>query len=270
MANLSFFEKSKLERFLGMSSGYVLNFSNRTFEEFIADSVKRELYSGKYNYSSCSKANLLRKFWEIEPNHIVGKLIKDLIDLAEDEGTYIGDTNLMNDCRNIAKRLLAGAPIEDIETIGEALNENGFESLVNSIRESIYSNEPEAALDRLHTFIMKFLRQICQDNGIIADKSKPLHSLLGEYIKTIKVNGLIKTQMTERILKSSISTLEAFNEVRNDYSYAHDNPILNYDESLLIFNNVVSSIRFIMALEAKHKPPEGSDNEAEEDDDLPF
>jgi Abortive infection C-terminus len=74
--------------------------------------------------------------------------------------------------------------------------------------------------------------------------------------------------MTERIIKSSISVLEAFNDVRNNKSLAHDNPILNYEESLLIFNHVASSIRFIKSLEAriKHKP----EPVATMDDNLPF
>lgn len=57
--------------------------------------------------------------------------------------------------------------------------------------------------------------------------------------------------MTERILKSSISMLEAFNDVRNNKSLADDNPILNYEESLLIFNHVAASIRLIKSLETK-------------------
>ena len=57
--------------------------------------------------------------------------------------------------------------------------------------------------------------------------------------------------MTSRILKSSISTLEAFNDVRNNQSLAHDNPMLNYEEALLIFNHVASSIRFLKAIEAR-------------------
>ncbi|MCY1385081.1 hypothetical protein D9M69_734170 [compost metagenome] len=63
--------------------------------------------------------------------------------------------------------------------------------------------------------------------------------------------------MTERIVKSSISVLESFNDVRNNKSLAHDNPLLNYEESLLIFNHVASSIRFIKALESRlvaHSP----------------
>jgi hypothetical protein len=82
---------------------------------------------------------------------------------------------------------------------------------------------------------------------------KPLHSLFGEYVKRLREEGHIESEMTLRILKSSISTLEAFNEVRNNRTLAHDNPILQYDEALLIFNHVAGSIRFLRSVEAKQK-----------------
>jgi hypothetical protein len=66
MSDLSMMEKRKLERALGMSSGYVLDFCNRTFEEFILDCTGIEIYDSKYDYASGSKANRLRAFWDIE------------------------------------------------------------------------------------------------------------------------------------------------------------------------------------------------------------
>ncbi|MFB0387390.1 abortive infection family protein [Xanthomonas euvesicatoria] len=76
--------------------------------------------------------------------------------------------------------------------------------------------------------------------------------------------------MTERILKSSISVLETFNDVRNNKSLAHDNPILNYEESLLIFNHVAASVRFIKSLEVKIKAKVSASKRAtlEEGDEL--
>ena len=64
--------------------------------------------------------------------------------------------------------------------------------------------------------------------------------------------------MPERILKSSTSVLESFNDVRNNKSLEHDNPILNYEASLLIFNHVAASIRFIKALETKIQAKAGT------------
>ena len=77
------------------------------------------------------------------------------------------------------------------------------------MRAAIDQNKPEAGLDRLHTFVMEYLRVLCQKYGIAADKEKPLHSLMGEYVKKLKQQGAVESQMTERILKSSISALEA-------------------------------------------------------------
>ncbi len=63
MSNLTHIEKQKLERELGMGSGYVLGFSNRTFEEFFRDVVGIEIYDSRFDYGSCSKANRMRVFW---------------------------------------------------------------------------------------------------------------------------------------------------------------------------------------------------------------
>jgi len=121
------------------------------------------------------------------------------------------------------------------------------------VREAIEKNQPEGGLDRLHTFVNKFIRVTCEPHGITITRDKPLHSVFGEYVKALREGGHLESAMTERILKSSISVLEAFNDVRNNKSLAHDNPILNYEESLLIFNHVAASIRFIKALETKIK-----------------
>jgi hypothetical protein len=41
--------------------------------------------------------------------------------------------------------------------------------------------------------------------------------------------------------------------VRNNRTLAHDNPILQHDEALLIFNHMAGSIRFLRSVEAKQK-----------------
>jgi len=250
-----------------MGSGYVLDFSNRTFQEFIADSTGRDIFDQKYEYASGSKANRLRAFWSKEPNHVVGKLLSDLLDYCKDGSAY--PPNLHEDCRRIVQRLLQDAPVQDVEAISAVSAERDFEVLAKSVRDAIEKNEPESGLDRLHTFVVKYVRLLCKKHGSAADRDKALHSLFGEYIKQLKKSGCIESEMTERILKSSISILEAFNHVRNEQSLAHDNPVLNYSESLLIFNHVASSIRFITAIEepvngTKSGPRNG------EDDDIPF
>ena len=44
MSDLTLVEKRRLEKFLGMETGYVLNFSNRSFAEFNRDSTGRDIF----------------------------------------------------------------------------------------------------------------------------------------------------------------------------------------------------------------------------------
>jgi hypothetical protein len=252
MANFSYTEKRNLEEFLHMAGGYVLDFSNRTFQEFVYDSIRLNIDDETVGGLG-SKAVRLRHFWKHQPDHIVGKLLKDFVDYRD------LDSPLREKCRKIAERLLLSAPIHDAEIIAVLSRREEFERLANSVRESIEKNDPEAGLDRLHTFAIKFTRSLCQKHGITTERDKPLHSIFGEYVKKLKKSDLIESPMTERILKSTISTLDAFNQVRNERSLAHDNPVLNRNESLLIFNHVTSAIRFVWTLEQSISRPTDGD-----------
>jgi hypothetical protein len=102
MSDLTFVEKQNLEKLLGMASGYVLDFSDRTLGELISDSTGRDIFDSKYNYRSGSKANRLRAFWQKEDNAVVGKLMRDILD-------YLGESSQRAEiCRLIVARLLNG------------------------------------------------------------------------------------------------------------------------------------------------------------------
>lgn len=276
MADLSSIEKLKIEKLFDMGTGYVIDFSNRTFSEFILDNMGIEIYDSKYDYASGSKANRLRAFWQKEPNYVVGQLLLKLLEYwkAKKENYYPKATSaeqvLYKECVRIAERLNQDSPIESLDAIQSFSDDKNFSLLARSIKDSIRNNEPEAALDRLHTFLVKYVRQLCDKHGIEHDRNKPLHSMFGEYVKYLKLNNLIESQMTERILRASISILEAFNDVRNNQSFAHDNPILNYHESILIFNNVSSAIRFLQSVEFNEREMNVPDEEIPSWDDIPF
>ena len=264
MANLKGSEKAKLESFLEMKTGYVCDFTNRTFEEFVREHTGVEIYSQKY---SGSKANRLRAFWETESNHAVAKLLAEMIEYWKLQkatplyGYQVFNPSLYEECKKIVARLKDESAI-DIEAITPNSSDKDFELLAQSIKESIKKNQPEQALDRLHTFVIKYVRELCSRHGIAFDKDTPLHSLFGLYVKFLQNNSLIESVMSQRILKSSISVFDAFNDVRNNQSFAHDNPILNKNEAVLIFNDISNMLRFVESIE--RRTAEGKQAEAKE------
>ncbi|MDO6519931.1 abortive infection family protein [Zobellia uliginosa] len=278
MAELDYKERFLIEKLFDMPTGYVMDFSNNTFQSFIYDSIKVNIYDDKYFYASGSKANRLRAFFTEEPSYKVGQLLTALLDywhtkaIANENGfDFERDKNIYTECLKIAKRLKEEKIVEEIEVIKEKENDKDFSLLAKSIRESIDKNEPEAALDRLHTYVMKYIRQLCENHTIEIKKDESLNAIFGKYVKFIVSHDKIESKMTERILKYSIHVIEAFNDIRNNKSFAHDNPILNYSESVLIFNNVTNSIKFIESVEKTLKQ-ENKKEETESADweDLPF
>jgi hypothetical protein len=248
MSDLTNAEKRKFELLLGMGSGYVLDFSNRTFSEFVFDSTGRDIYDSHY---VGSKANRLRGFWNEEGNQMVGKLMEDMLGYGVDRQAFVNKGPLLDDCRRTVARLTQNTLVSELDALTAVTSEPDFEAVAKGVREAIEKNNPESGLDRLHTFVIKYVRSLCSQRGITITRDKALHSLFGEYVKRLRDGGYLESEMTERILKSSISALEAFNHVRNDQSLAHDNPVLNYDEALLIFNHVAGLIRFLRSLEGR-------------------
>jgi hypothetical protein len=257
MADLNRREKLKLEKFFEMEGGYVLDFSNRTMENFVFEIINLELYSENYADFGESKANRLRAIWQKENNYTVGKLTSQMLEYWKDKKLMSynqitqPEQNLFDECSKIASKLMEDTIVEEIDVIREVVDDRDFSLLAKSIRESIEKNEPEVALDRLHTYVMKFIRQLCEYHKIGISKDESLNALFGKYVKFIVANKKVESKMSERILKYSIHVIESFNDIRNNKSFAHDNPILNYSESVLIFNNITNSIKFIESVEKK-------------------
>lgn len=78
MSVLTHLEKQKLERLFGMASGYVLDFSKRTFEEFFREVVGVEIYNSRYDRASGSKANRMRAFWDVASERQIVALLRGL------------------------------------------------------------------------------------------------------------------------------------------------------------------------------------------------
>ncbi|QLI80278.1 hypothetical protein HZU75_01310 [Chitinibacter fontanus] len=82
MSSITDSEKRYFEKLLGMSSGYVLDYTDPTFDEFF----KRHnvnIHGSKYQTYGTSKAKRLRAFWVQEQDALVGKVLGEMLDAYE-------------------------------------------------------------------------------------------------------------------------------------------------------------------------------------------
>jgi hypothetical protein len=103
VADLKHNEKRDLEQFLEMRMGNVLGLSNRTLQQFVLDSTGLDIDDINIGGTG-SKASRLRYFWENQPDHIVGKLLKDLA------ARRSSPSELRERCIGIAEMLLRSSP----------------------------------------------------------------------------------------------------------------------------------------------------------------
>ena len=249
-------EREALEDALGMGGGYVLDFSDRTFDEFVYEAVgidpaeKTSLFAA---YGT-SKAKRLRSFIERAVPAVVGKLLREMWAYREEM-----TTPTPTDWEQVRERYFSAvARIEGrsdaIDTTEIEAFEPGetLEELVLAIRRDLDAKKPQAALDRLHTYCMKrFAALIQRHGGEACGKDDPLHSRVARYVKLLKQHRKMTT-MSERVLKSAIGTFEAMNWVRNDKSLAHDNPdLVQMDEARFIFDSVTAVLRYAKAVDGQ-------------------
>ncbi|RYY85048.1 MAG: hypothetical protein EOO15_18010 [Chitinophagaceae bacterium] len=256
MAEIGYIEQQRLEKILGMKDGWCLDLSNGTLNALFMSHVGINIYEGdKYECFGGSKANRIRAFWKLESNALNAKMLRAF---AEYYDLYLLNKNEVSEAGIVSKQyfLQTAEKLESFvsghtSVLRPLTDELDFAKLCNDIKDSIEKDQPDVVLDRLHTFMVKHVRTLCEKHGIEYEKAHPLHGVFGSYVKHLRTKGHVESGMSERIMVSSTKILEDFNYVRNNKSLAHANGLLNYDESMFIFKSISSLVEFVNALESR-------------------
>ncbi|HVK79551.1 MAG TPA: abortive infection family protein [Verrucomicrobiae bacterium] len=246
-----------IDEALDMTSGYVLNFSDRTMAEYFEDHFGIEIYDEKYRFNGTSKAKHLRAFIAVEDAPVVSFVLRNLWEYRSTLPVYV-DAAEENAAAERAKeqaflrvlhRIEGSNGISSTDVLERFKSDYSLEELISAIERDIAANKAAAALDRLHTYCMKKFSHLLEQRGHGCDRTEALHARVGKYVKAVESERQLG-EMTKRIIKSSISIFDQFNQVRNEQSLAHDNDLVGPIEAKFIFDSVCAILRFIKAMEA--------------------
>ena len=256
---ISRLDRALVEEALAMQSGYLLDFSDRTFGDFFCTEVgvDPDAAPGSSLFSAygSSKAKRLRSFIARAQPHLVARALRALWEYRENN-VLSGSGPREDRLREVYFRVVGQFEGEEqiIDSTGiEAFEANEtLQELVAAIRRDLDAGRPNAGLDRLHTYCMKrFASLVIKHGGEPCGEKDALHARVGKYVKALKAERNL-TEMSERIIKSSISTFEAMNDIRNNKSFAHDNgALVPMDEAKLIYDSVTALLRFLQTIDAK-------------------
>jgi len=229
MSTFSTAERHNLEKCLGMSSGYVLSFSDRTFAEFVFETVGIDIHDEKYTTEGTSKAKKLRTFWKLEADYTVGKLILALIDYAASlNAARDSEAKALDDkCRQIATRLLAGAPsLAPLKEHAKVLNANHLAEQIRRMEASV-ETDPSLAIGTAKELIETCCKTILAERGKPVSGTPDVSTLTKETLKELKLvpEGVPDAARGADVIKRLLSNLGTIGnglaELRGLYGTGH-------------------------------------------------
>ena len=229
MSTFSMAERQNLEQFLGMLGGYVLNFSDRTFGEFVFETVGIDIHDEKYTAEGTSKAKKLRTFWKLEADYPVGKLLLALTDYDASlnaEQTAEART-LAEKCRQIATRLLAGGPsLSPLKEHAKVLNANHLAEQIRRLEASV-ETDPSLAIGTAKELIETCCKTILAERGKPVSGTPDVSTLTKETLKELKLvpEGIHEATRGADVIKRLLSNLGTIGnglaELRGLYGTGH-------------------------------------------------
>lgn len=229
MSSLNMREKRVLEDFLGMGGGYVLNFSDRTFGEFVHEAVDIEIHSDEYSIHGSSKAKKLRAFWEVESDYLVGRLLNALIDYAQETARESTEEakKLAERSRAIASRLLAGGPsLDDLKQKAKSLDANHLAEQISRMEDAV-ETDPSLAIGTAKELIETCCKTILSERGQEISGTPDIPTLTKATLKELNLvpegvpNAARGADVIKRLL-SNLSTIgHGLAELRGLYGTGH-------------------------------------------------
>ncbi len=190
---------------LGMQQGYVLDFNDASFNDFVRRKFGIDASAPTYTVDGVSKAKRLRA------------LLRSLVPGAQAEvlrgfWAYRQQSRGMHhsiklepkveaDFLAMIARLEAGSPPIGTDPLEAFSDDPTLLALIEAIQREIQANAPNAALDRLHTYAVKKFTDLLEREGETAGDKETVQSRASRYISKLHQRGEIG-EYSAKIAKS--------------------------------------------------------------------
>ncbi len=130
--------------------------------------------------------------------------------------------------------------VPELKITGSTINQ-----AINDAKTLLGTQGATSAVDRVHTVLHGYLKQVCNEAGLQYAKDATLNQLMN-LLKEKHSAFNIKNKEVEQILNSMANVLDKLNPVRNNSSLAHSNPVLlEPDEAMFVINTVNTLLGYL-------------------------
>jgi hypothetical protein len=225
--------------YIGGASGYLGDFSYRTLDEFFVVNCELSHCPERVGTNRDHFINVLRSATPSEQSRILRALLERL-----PEPTAVPPTMHPSDVQALIARL-DGLPVPAYEPA------NASQAVIRALDDAeslLRTQGAPSAVDRLHTALHGYLRNLCAAAGIPygeMDTAQRLLKLLATQHPDLKDDEDVG-QFVSGILGPLVTAVDRINDARNTKSGAHPNEdILQDAEATLVVNVVRTLLRYL-------------------------
>jgi len=261
MAKLTVNERELVYKFFDISGGYVLlelyrkTGKNKTWtQKLIYEATNVDIYQDD-GYTSLSQQKAIEKIIEEKSSLEVADLLKAFYDyVLFNKQEYLRTYSqwcyedlfeeLSKQINDLILKLKLSAPIQTLPSLDNA----GLRSLEKDLKQKLEKQEYDLAIDRLHTFSLFFLEQLCKNNKLTPKLDPKGHIMFDDMVSQLQTkfegNNLLNNFDKETIKNSKIM-LQKYNEVRNKESFAHPNKVIENAKAQYVVENIISLLNYL-------------------------
>jgi hypothetical protein len=269
MAGMTKMEIKKLvNRYIGVSGGYLGDFSYRTHADFYPEYCNLDI--DPYQYEGTTRQRF-ETILEMSPAHVQAKIVRGILEKYPPKGGDTGMATLRDDFLKLANQLEASTSVSFATT---TVTCEVVERAINDAETLIRTHGATSGVDRIHTALHGYLRALCDDSFIAHEDNATMTALfkkLRAEHPAFKEDGP-RVQDIVQIMRAMSAIMDALNPIRNNASIAHPNgTLLDEPEAMLSINAARTILHYLDSKLAKYKLVQQTSNTAVgHDDDIPF
>lgn len=228
-------------KYMGVAAGYLADFSYRTHHEFYID---LDLDIDPNRYTGTTRERFIKILAENDPQ-VQAMILEGVLSHYPVGSSELRTKERADEIRGWIIRLRTGAQVEQPSL---RITSEIVERALRDAQELLRANGATSGVDRIHTALHGYLREICSSAGLTATEDAALTELFKIVREKHPAFSDVGPRSDEvmRVLRALANILDTLNPLRNKASVAHPNQaLLPEPEAMLVINAARTILHYV-------------------------
>ena len=242
-----------VSKYIGVVGGYLGDFSYRSHHEFYAE---LDLDIDPYKYDGTTRERFIKILNESAPN-VQARILEGVLTRFPVRSSEIRTEETAAEIRSWIMRLRTGPQVEQPAL---RITSDVVERALLDAMELLRATGATSGVDRLHTALHGYLREVCGVAGLQISEGASLTDMFKQVREGHPAFQDLGPRSEDilRVLRALATILDSLNPLRNKASVAHANPkLLPEPEAMLVINAARSILHYVDEKVHRHGKPAG-------------